>query len=27
VLDRVARLSQRYSTKISRRGDFGVIEL
>ncbi|MGH7795210.1 MAG: CapA family protein [Candidatus Binatia bacterium] len=27
VLDRVTRLSQRYGTKISRRGDMGVIEL
>jgi hypothetical protein len=27
VIERVARLSQRYGTKISRRGDMGVIEL
>jgi len=27
VIDRVTRLSQRYGTKISHRGDMGVIEL
>ena len=27
VINRVIRLSQRYATKISRRGDRGVIEL
>ncbi|MGE5216868.1 MAG: CapA family protein [Chloroflexota bacterium] len=27
VIDRVTRLSQRYGTKISRRGDVGVVEL
>jgi len=27
VIDRITRLSEKYGTKISRRGDMGVIEL